>query len=340
MGLRGASRRLWNRLSPGGLIVLYHRVAELAADPFSLAISPANFEQHLGALLERGKPMPLDQMNERLQHGALESRSFAVSFDDGYLDNLEQAAPILARLGVPATFFVASGYLGGDREFWWDALERAVLEPPALPEALELSVGGTTRAFALGTAAKEPVSGRPVGFQDQRESPVHPRLELFRDLWWQLRAVEDAERRRTIDRLFAWSGADPRARASHRAMSAEELRTLDRTPGMTIGAHTVSHPVLSTLSPGEQRSEMAEGRAALEAVLGHPVTSFAYPFGRRADYDRTSVEIAEQLGFRLACTTHAAVLRRGARPLELPRASPRNFERAHFQRWLDRYLPA
>src|SRR5262249_47641954 len=148
-----------NRVSPGALIILYHRVNTLESDPYALSVTPRHFEEQLEVLRRRAKPVPLTELATQLKVGSVEPRSVAITFDYGYLENHDQARPILERLGVPATVFVASGYVGGEREFWWDELDRAVLEPPLLPERLNIAIGGTERVFNLGTAAFDDIRG-------------------------------------------------------------------------------------------------------------------------------------------------------------------------------------
>jgi Polysaccharide deacetylase len=81
-------------------------------------------------------------------------RPLVITFDDGYADNLYNAAPLLDRYDVPATLFLATGYIDGAREFWWDALERMLLEPEVLPAELHLTAAGRTWEWSLGEEAR------------------------------------------------------------------------------------------------------------------------------------------------------------------------------------------
>src|SRR5690242_19657355 len=105
---RRVSRTL-NRFRSSALILLYHRVADLATDPFEQAISPRRFEEHLEVLVRRAQPVGLTELLKRLSTGKIAQRSAVVTFDDGYADNLHAAAPILQKHGVPATFFLSTG---------------------------------------------------------------------------------------------------------------------------------------------------------------------------------------------------------------------------------------
>jgi peptidoglycan/xylan/chitin deacetylase (PgdA/CDA1 family) len=111
-----------------GVILLYHRVAESAVDPFGLCVSPHRFEMQMRFLRDRYEVVPLRDLLESARDSDEARRRVAVTFDDGYLDNLTAASPILERAGVPATFFVTTRYLEDPGEYWWDALARVMVE--------------------------------------------------------------------------------------------------------------------------------------------------------------------------------------------------------------------
>jgi peptidoglycan/xylan/chitin deacetylase (PgdA/CDA1 family) len=112
---------------------MYHRVADVAHDPWRLAVTPENFEQHLAVIQERSRPTSLAELAAGLEAGSLPRRSVVVTFDDGYRDNVRVAKPLLERFEVPATVFVVSAYVESDRDFWWDELAELSMRP-ALPE--------------------------------------------------------------------------------------------------------------------------------------------------------------------------------------------------------------
>ena len=154
------------------VVLLYHRVAELAQDPWGLAVSPARFAEQLEALVMRFSPLPLGELAARMNAGDLPPRSVALTFDDGYRDNLDAAEPLLARHGVPATIFVVSWYVGAGREFWWDELEE-LSEPERFRELhAELQVLPHDERMARVAAMRADVDPQTTPVQTLREEEL------------------------------------------------------------------------------------------------------------------------------------------------------------------------
>jgi peptidoglycan/xylan/chitin deacetylase (PgdA/CDA1 family) len=128
------------RRSSSAAILLYHRAADPELDPQLLSVSPARFTEHLDVLETHAAVVSLARVAE-------ERRGLAITFDDGYADNFDVAAPLLATRGIAATVFVTTGYLG--RRPWWDELESLLLRGGALPESLELEVDGVRRSWPI-----------------------------------------------------------------------------------------------------------------------------------------------------------------------------------------------
>jgi peptidoglycan/xylan/chitin deacetylase (PgdA/CDA1 family) len=116
---------------------MYHRVAMVESDPWRLAVAPDRFEEQMRLLRERFHPIALADLVVGLAGGTLPRRSVAVTFDDGYRDNLTTAKPLLARHEVPGTVFVVSQYVGSPRDFWWDELDDLCRRPAAVSAGLD-----------------------------------------------------------------------------------------------------------------------------------------------------------------------------------------------------------
>jgi peptidoglycan/xylan/chitin deacetylase (PgdA/CDA1 family) len=145
------------------IVLMYHRIASVRPDPWSLCVSPDHFAEHL-EVLQNYHRVRLDQLGPS-GWSVGRQHSVAITFDDGYADNLYEAARLLRRYDTPATFFITTGYIGAGCEFWWDELERVVpaqnyltfyqkLQPLAHAERRQI-------LNALGMKFRERVSCRP-----------------------------------------------------------------------------------------------------------------------------------------------------------------------------------
>jgi glycosyltransferase involved in cell wall biosynthesis/peptidoglycan/xylan/chitin deacetylase (PgdA/CDA1 family) len=323
----------------GALILLYHRVAEPASDPWTLSVAPGHFAEHLEVLRRRAHPLPLGQLAQALQQGSLPERAVCVTFDDGYADNFLNARPALDRCDIPATVFLVAGCLGAEREFWWDELEHLLLSTGTLPATLSLTIRGSGKHWELGEAAEYDADAcRCHRHWRAWEPPPTPRHSLYLTLWQTLQPLTPVDQRQVLDDLAAWAGVKPSVRQSHRTLSPQEAGTLARGGLVDIGAHTVTHPCLAALPSAAQRAEIHEGKAVLEEVLGRPVTTFAYPYGRLCDYTPDTVAIVKAAGFSLACSNFTGTVTTAVDPLQLPRRVVRDWDGEEFERRLEQWF--
>ena len=327
------------------LILMYHRVVDLHSDPWYLAVRPRHFAQHLETLQRYTHPTPLRQLSQDLLNGDIEDRSVAITFDDGYADNLHNAKPLLERYGMPATFFLTSGYIGREREFWWDELERLFLQPGTLPEVLEVSVNGSTYRWKLGKAAHysgEEAAQRRLRWRRWRRwrggyDTYGSRRRLYYSLWELLYSLREGERDRLLEKLRAWAGTEPMVRRTYRPLSLDEVVNLAKGELIEIGAHTVTHPALAKLPTASQQDEILRSKARLEGTLNRSVTSFAYP---HSSLSEETVNIVRKTGFARACTGPAAatVVERSTDLLRLPRVGVQDWDGGEFARRLSRWF--
>lgn len=337
-------RRGWRRLRRAwmgqALILVYHRLGERTVDPWGLCVSPAHFDEHLAAIRRYARPQRLAQLFRGGELSAIPPRSVVVTFDDGYADSYRLGRPLLEKHDVPATVFVVSGRIGCTQEFWWDELERLLLEPGNRPPSLRLTIGGRIHEWALGETTRVATNRRPEdqtwkAWDQDHPTPYH---SLYRALWLLLQTLSERERSRILEDLRTWAGCTSEARPSHRILSVEELGALAEGELVEIGCHTVTHPVLSTLPVGSQREEIQQSKRFLEGVLNRKISAFAYPYGQRTDYTPETTELVRQAGFTCACSNFAGVVRKGADPFQLPRLQVRDWDGDEFARRLTEWL--
>ena len=251
--------RIRNLFIPAGYIVLYHRVAEANNDPHRLCVSPENFREQIKFLKENFRVVPLVQLVQEVRSKKLKNKSMALTFDDGYADNLHNALPILQEYNMPATIFLTAGYVGQYKPFYWDAPEGEILNDKAISGL-----------------------GRP--------------------------------------------------------MTQDEAKTLSKARIIEIGGHTINHPKLAKIPQNEQIKEISEGKRIIEEIVGFPLLSFAYPFGAKDSFNKTTIELVKKAGFHCACANiHERVTNRSD-IYALPRFIARNWPLLEFKKQLKKWV--
>lgn len=317
------SKWIQGRLLGGALILGYHRVVCTENDPYEICVTPAHFAEHMQILRKVARPLRLSELVQHLEQGSLPPKSVAVTFDDGYIDNLQNARPILEQYQIPATVFISTDYLG--KEFWWDELYRLIMTPAALPRTLRLSING---------APFEWNANDPEGKANERASET-VREKLNDSLYMRLSPLEKAERAGIICQVKEWSGTQEPKNPANRAMTVAEVTTLASDRLIDIGAHTVTHPVLSQLPAAQQRDEIHQSKEILEALLAKPVPGFAYPNGKFSEETQAVVKAA---GFLYACGSHQELIRQPGQRYALPRFWPKDIDGDRFARGLKLWL--
>lgn len=311
---------------PRPVILMYHRVAASECDPWDLAVAPERFARQLDFLSKERVVLSLASLVRLHEAGAAPPEAVAITFDDGYACNALTAAPLLEARGLPATFFLATGSIGSEREYWWDELERILA---AAKGDLTVEIDGVKISLDLG----EQSDGADLQRTAYRGgTPRKAPERAMERLWEAMQGVEGARRAAILDRMRVAAGIAPKARGSHRPMTRAEAQALAGRPFVEIGAHTVSHPALSRLSIAEQKREIEGSRDACLALTGRLPTSFSYPHG---DFGAETIELVREAGFALACSTKARPLRKDADRFTLGRLHVSDLEPDDFGRLLD-----
>ena len=341
-GLRRIQRfvkKKWLQTQPRAVILVYHRVIDVDSDPQLLNVSPEHFAQHLKVIRQSYQPISLRDLVHQLDENQVPHRAVAITFDDGFADNLHYAKPLLERHQIPATVFVTAGAVDQPIEFWWYDLERILLQPGILPNQLSLTINGVAYEWHLGdstTYTEAEYQGYHTWDILKPESPT-PRHALYRELGSLIRTLAASTRQQLIREIVGWAGVTEAGRPENLALTRAELQRLASGNLVEIGVHTMTHPVLSAISKAEQQSEIQQSKETLEHLLEQPVTSFAYPYGAKADYTSETVEIARAVGFSSTCSNFGGVVLKGVDRFELPRFLVRNWpgdEFAHrLQEW-------
>ena len=295
------------------LILMYHRVIDdPAMDPFDLGmcVDRRQFEAQIQWLSRHFHPLDLTDAVTRSTRGErLPPRSLAITFDDGYRDNLQWAAPILARFNMPATFYVVTGGIDTGQPLWWDEAI-AVIARARAPQI---------DADALGLPG---LHGRLSLSALRRTGSLQAVLTTL----WQLPPPAIAAALRQL-RAQLKPADDPRL-AADRMTSAEVARLASL--GFTIGGHTAHHADPATCDALQMLDELRQSRRQLESITQRAVSSFAYPDGRMSN---RMPSLVREAGFEHAVSTIRAI---NEAPLDryalarvgMPNASVSDFKRA------------
>jgi CelD/BcsL family acetyltransferase involved in cellulose biosynthesis/peptidoglycan/xylan/chitin deacetylase (PgdA/CDA1 family) len=290
-------------------IFQYHRVND-DADPFFGGLAIDLFRAQMEYISRNFPIVALDQVAANdLSSG---HRYYAaLTFDDGYRDNFSCAFPILKRLGIPATIFLATEYVDSDQLPWYDQVRLA---------------------FKLTTRTKFVIEDRggPGGSLTIRSSRLR---SMEQTLGW-LRQMPDAERRLALSKVYDALAVPSALNLPNQMLHWEDVRQMSKHR-ISFGAHTVTHPVLSRISKSQLKPEIAGSKRAIENRLQRPVLHFAYPFGQARDFNAQAKLAVRDAGFKTAVTTIWGLNEPDDDLLELKRFTPWESNLVDFKMKLD-----
>jgi peptidoglycan/xylan/chitin deacetylase (PgdA/CDA1 family) len=237
----------------------------------------------------------------------------AITFDDGYADNYQNAFPILQRFGVSATVFLTTGSIDCREPLWFERLAFAI--KTSTHEFLDLDIGGAGRLW-LRTTEERLASNRRI-------------VSLLRQL-------EDSERRYWLSKMLRHLAGIKNGEISRRMLTWKEVRLMSRH-GIEFGGHTVTHPFLAKMHKDEVAWEVTNCKRCIEEQLQVPVVHFAYPNGARGDFGINEKKILLQAGYRAALSTIWGLNGPSTDIMELRRSGPWERDRALFACKLDWY---
>ena len=278
------------------IILLYHRV-----NPDDDALFPATsvsvFEKQARYLAQNFKVLPLGELIRRIECGAaVEPLTLAITFDDGYMDNFRFAHPILKKYELPATLFVATGYIGNRSIMWNDRLAWSIRN---------------TRQKKIFWRRGEAEVVLPIETMSEK-------VRAFVTLLEDLKLLPEAEKGLLAEELIDSLGKEPE---SPRLMLDWPAVREMAQQGWEIGSHTVTHPILTRIGINQATVELEVSKRTIEGVIQQPVELCAFPNGKRSDFDARTKLVTRELGYRAAVTTLRGINRGNPDLFELRRLS-------------------
>lgn len=295
-------------LSPAGKrarlsVFIFHRVLPKPDPLFPNEPDAEQFDRIISWVRTWFQVIPLDTAVDALKTEKLPARAAVITFDDGYADNYTVALPILLNRKVPATFFIATGYLDGGR-MWNDTITESIRNFPS--GYLDLSAQDLGCYQTGSDEEKRKAIGEIIA--KAKYLPPNRRIEVTDD-------IARLTKAKLPDNLM---------------MTSDQVREM-RVAGMQIGAHTVNHPILTCSELTVVRNEITTSKVMLEQILQEPVTLFAYPNGKPiTDYRAEHVQLIREAGFKAALSTAWGSADKTTDPYQIPRYTPWNKTRLKF----------
>jgi len=269
--------RLFRWMNRNRLIILtYHGVmpsSGLAGYETRNVVDEDAFSWQMRYLAKHYRCLPLEEAVQRLVSGQpLPKYTVAVTFDDGFQNNLRYAFPILRWCGIPATIFVTTGHIGQGAKLLWTERVGRMLAGALVPQTITLPGDPEPLTLSLRTAAERD-EARRIAMKWLKAMPSHRRDQVIQHLGEQLRTVEPGHPR-----------AAELNQDRYTFLTWTEVRELAQG-GVSIGSHTVEHPVLSSLDDERRVNEVVESKREIERHVNAPCTLFSYPNGTARDFD-------------------------------------------------------
>jgi len=308
--------RLWRWLNRDSIAILaLHGVIgeEVVGrwSPLRRPYSANKLERGLRALQRWYRFIPMRDAVEMIEgRRPVEAYSMVLTFDDGYLNQFRYALPVLRKLGIPASFYIATGLIDRREPYWFDRLDYVLQK--ANVSSKSVRVGDRSVTFDGGDRASVGRSFRRLR-EYAKNLPKDDDMLAILDTFAESLEAESGERLRDVFEGDDWSGLP----------HWDELRDVSRDPLVELGSHTASHARLAHVSAPKAREELAVSRQRLEQEIGRPCVEFCYPSG---SYDAAVASLVREAGYRCAVTSDAGLNRPGADLFKLKRVHFPEFE--------------
>ncbi|NWF71322.1 MAG: polysaccharide deacetylase family protein [Chloroflexi bacterium] len=282
-------------------VLAYHRIIEWDTPEFRdyepvVSATPAMFEQQMTFVAEHFNVIDLAALQAYLfDNKPLPERPLLITFDDGYLDNYQNAYPVLKKHGFPAVIFLVTSRMDDPARLWWDVC------------------GYAFRATRKNSAALPYIGQQPLASAAERRAA----REL---LMLHLKHIPDEQKQAEMQQLCA--ALDVSLPADERLfVTWDQVRELVAN-GIACQPHTVTHPIMTRVSYDEQKRQLTEARARIIDETGQKADAFAYPNGAPGDYDAATLRALRETGYSTAFTLTSGPMSSSAarrHPLQIKR---------------------
>lgn len=317
-------------------VLMYHRVAEAAIDPWDLCVTPENFRAQLDVLSKKYTVLTVPQLLQHIDEKNIPPKSVCLTFDDGYRDNFLHAKPALETYNCPATFFIPSHFIGREKPFWWDELEAVFFNAPTLPQLFQIPIADDVLEFNLEDDATL-TNTMQAQHQHWRwpQQPPTRRAALYLHVWEYLKPLPLSEIEPVITAVKAWAQYQPHIDVLQLPMAHNELAQLAANNLFHIGLHTATHPALAYHTEDAQYVELAENKKQLKPY--NCINVAAFPYG---SYNNSTIAVVRRQRLDAAFTTEADYVTKHTNKRCIGRFQVRNSNGKTFETQLQQWLKA
>lgn len=278
-------------------ILVYHRIL-MNQDPYTIAsISQKKFVKQIKYLKKNFHIISINQLLSDIKFNKLKPNTLCITFDDGYRDNYLYAFPVLTKFCVPATIYLTTDYINNNKLLWHDRVLNAI-ENTDLKYFIFENID--SQSFNFESYEKKTKSKYEIlNFLKKFSPDIRDNL------------IEEFIKKCRVNSISS----------KYTMLSWEEIKIMDKQ-GISFGSHTYTHPILSTLNNVQLQQEIKYSKQIIEMYLDKPVISFAYPNGKKNDYDDRCQSFLENAGYECAVTTIWGTNNSDSDLFELNRISP------------------
>jgi peptidoglycan/xylan/chitin deacetylase (PgdA/CDA1 family) len=260
-------------------ILMYHMIPQ---EPTGLPgeVTKADFEKHIKHLSKNYNIISLEDFIFRVREKQSLRRCVVITFDDGFRDNYENAYPILKKYGVPATIFLLTGRIEDGKAPWFMQFRHSFMK--TVLDEISFDYEDINFNLPLKSINDKKTSATKAMLYLQT-LPDHKRIDMAKVI------IEDL----TVGEIDELQGV---------MLTWDQIREMSEN-GISFGAHTINHPVLSNLPSKEAENEIISSKRIIEEKIDKEIVHFAYPFGRTGQYNNQTIKILKENGFKCAVTT-------------------------------------
>lgn len=315
-------KKIDNYFLPKAMVLMYHRIADIDYDPWQLSVTPSNFEQQLQFYIAHFDIISVAELIDQISKKQLRNNTICITFDDGYADNFLEAKPLLEKYNCPATFFIASNYIGSNKLFWWDQLEDIILGSPVLPQTILFNIRGEEYKFSVAnTKLADSDINKQKHWQWPNEAPTE-RCELYLKIWEVLLPHDYIEIASVIQQLCTQTNYQTLAPEGKIPMNVNQLKLMSSVGLFDLGIHTNTHPALPFHSKEYQLQEMLACRNFLQPSYQQQLNTIAYPYGK---FNEATLHAVKEAGIKAAFTTNEKMVTKKSDLLSLGRFQVNNW---------------